>query len=169
MWASKPLRVIVSAAAFVAAAVGFVLLIAWEGAGPKHIDPDELPLVEDAEVIASAEDPGVDYTTMQKPERYLLVAGPRGWSDARLKAAEVREVTDDGWRLEPAPTRRQVRARQEGGDVTAFFATPREVRIDDSRRRWRFGLPEELEPAFRRAERGPRAVVVVRLARKPAP
>jgi hypothetical protein len=159
------MRVIGGGVLLVAAAVGLVLLIASTGDGPEHIDPDELPLVDGAEVVASAEDPGVDYETAQKPERYLVVAGPRGWPDDRLKSAEVRHVTDRGWRLERAPSRRQIRARQPDGDVRAFFATPREVRLDDGRRRWLFGLPEELEADFRRAERGARSVVVVRLAR----
>jgi hypothetical protein len=77
-----------------------------------------------------------------------VVAGPRGWSDTRLKAAEVRRVTERGWRRERPPTRRQVRARQADGDVTAFIATPHEARVDDAGHKWLFDLPDELSQSY---------------------
>ena len=164
------MRVVRPVAAVLAlAAVVGVLIALGTDSGPERIDPDVFPLVPEAEVTASAEDPGVDHETAQKPERYLVVAGPRAWSDAQLKAAQVRLVTRRGWRLERGPTGRQVRARQPDGDVTAFVVTAREARRDDAGRRFLFGIPEELEPRVHRAERGPRPTLVVRLTRLAPP
>jgi hypothetical protein len=152
------------------AVLGVVVLLVWDAdsESPQHIDPAMFPLVEGAEVAASAEDPGVDYTTEQKPERYLLVLGPPRWSDAQLKTAEAKLVAEREWRVERPPTRRQVRARAPDDDVTAMFLTAREARLDDAHRRWRFGVPEEMEATVRKAERGGRPAIVVRLTRRAA-